>query len=589
MENLYTPRQIEIIAYLINQETQISSEQAAEYLGLSRKTLRNEAEEIADRLGEEGKLLINKKGYKLEFISDRARGELCRQLEYYGGRSSLGVRPSVFALYLLFLKEYASMQYLAEVFYLSKTAVSLEVQTLKRWVERYDGLELEVSNTRGIRIIGEEKRKRAYCAKFGTLYAFRGMPVDQEISCTYEKYLQDVREILMTVLQEQNELITGEEYRKNSRFIAVSILRTMMGYKRQDIPEKRSRNILAEKIREMVKERTGYFLNEAEVDDIGEMLRESSTLINPEYDPIVGNANLEIRLDRMEQRLSEILGTGKAPLFPEKAVVLQHLSRMELRRKAGNVAINHYNEDIVRRYPLEVHLMYRLIPEMFGGRVTKETSFMALFLGTALNSLRDKISVLLVSNQNQSVITQIREAIYQCGTPHIRVFQVIPGYVFEENPAIIREYDAVLATDQETALAAPGIFQIPCVMSYTDTENLDLYLKHCGKRVREKKRSKIRDQYLREVEIDSADGESLEEMIGFPGDEYQSYHTIDGKKLFICRISPEEENEIVVYWLKKPILFQYKRIGKILFARYREGTSGILDFFDTVKELMITE
>ena len=66
------------------------------------------------------------------------------------------------------------MQQLADIFYLSKTAVALEIDTVKRWIDRYAELDLEISGTKGIRILASEKRKRIYCATVSVKLPPRG-------------------------------------------------------------------------------------------------------------------------------------------------------------------------------------------------------------------------------------------------------------------------------------------------------------------------------------------------------------------------------------------------------------------------------
>lgn len=51
------------------------------------------------------------------------------------------------------------MQKIADIFFLSKTAVSLQIKTILRWIERNPKLELEVSSTKGLKIIAEENSK----------------------------------------------------------------------------------------------------------------------------------------------------------------------------------------------------------------------------------------------------------------------------------------------------------------------------------------------------------------------------------------------------------------------------------------------
>ena len=51
------------------------------------------------------------------------------------------------------------MQKIADIFFLSKTAVSLQIKTILRWIERNPKLELEVSSTKGLKSLLKKIQK----------------------------------------------------------------------------------------------------------------------------------------------------------------------------------------------------------------------------------------------------------------------------------------------------------------------------------------------------------------------------------------------------------------------------------------------
>lgn len=581
---MFTPRQIGIIAYLIGKDEFVSGEQLAANFDLGKKTLQSEIRDLENQLAGDCRIISGPKGYRLEYLTATAREHLHAELEAYGGKNSLGIRPSSFVLYLLFQQNYVSMQQLADSFYLSKTAVALEILTVKRWIERYDGLTLEVSGQQGIRIVAEEQRKRVYCAKFGNLFAFQSVPFPKEVSDGYATCLEAASQVLQAALPENGYLITGEEFRKISRFIAVSILRSRMGYPRGKGREGQTPNGLLRQISSGILGTTQYQLQPAELADIWALLEESNVLLPPAFHDT--KTELERQLNRMEERLRVVTGLDVDTFFPDRLLVLQYLDKAARRMKAGNVAINHYNEDIVRRYPLEVHLMYRLLLEYFGGHVTKETSFMALFLSNGLGQCRDGLSILLVSDQSPSISCQIEAALRQCADGHSITLTVLPRYVFENDPEIKKNYDLLLATDQETLLKYPEFSLIPCVLFPEDENTLSRLLGKATEKKRTFTHQEILRVYLREETINDPGEADLSEIIGYPHDGFQSYHTFGKKNIYIGRIAPDMLPQITVYDLQRPVSFQYKKIYKIIFACYPEGKAGILPFFHTVMELI---
>lgn len=578
---MFTLRQIGIIAYLIGKGDFVSGEQLSARFAFGKKTLQAEIRDLEDQLGDDCRIISGSKGYKLEYLTETARNRLYAQLDAYGGWSNMGIRPSAIALYLLFQESFVSMQQLADEFFLSKTAIALEIPTVKRWLERYHALTLEVSPQRGIRIGGNEHHKRIYCAKFGNLVAFQCAPFPAEIWKDYISYLNAAGQVLQTLLPESGYLLTGEGYREISRFIAVSILRSRMGYILEEncrIPEQES---FLQLLSCSIEQETQYRLQPSELEDIAALMEESCTLLPPTDD----DTELEQRLFQMEQRLGEITGLEDRRFFPEHNLVLQHLKKMTHRMQARDVAVNQDNEDILRRFPLEVHLMYRLIPEYFGGYVSKETSSMALFLACGLQQ-RHTLTVLLVSDRNQSIISHIKTTLEQRSDGYEIEITVFPRYLFENQPEMRSHYDLLLTTDQETLLRYPDFFLTPCVFFPKDVESISRLLQKVVMQKQDSLHRNILERYLHHETVSNNGTEFLTDIINCPHDGFQSYHPFGNKNIYIGRVAPGETPLITVYHLKKPVNFHYKKISKIIFVRHPEGDPNMLSFFDAVMEIL---
>ena len=586
---MLTMRQIDVITYLINCDGWVNGEQLTQHFRLDKKTLLSELKAIETELGKECEIESGRKGYHLKSLSDRGRRKIHDESAYYGGRSSLGVRPSAFVLYLLFQKDYTSMQQLADLFYLSKTAVALEIETVKRWIDRYDGLELEISGTKGIRILASEQRKRIYCAKFGSRHAFQSVPFDSGIIKDYTYILDTVEDILQDALSEMGLLLAGEDFYRNARYIASCVLRSRFGYEREEEPSIPSMyDALIDIIRTRISQEIAYDITQAEQNDFALLLAQGSRLnMTPIRDPLRERLITE-QLSCMEERICEILAIPCQPLYAERDAVAQHISGMLLRSRSGNVALNHYNDEIVCRYPLDVHLTSCLLPEFFDLHSSKETSFLALYLSTGLNRIRGSVSVLLVSNQNPSIICQIKSALCGFGSPAVNCVHILPSYALARNSEICQRHDILLTTDHEVLLNTPGFYLVPCILTSEDVRQLDLHFKNRAAERKEERKVEVLDNVYRHQTVSSQDV-TLEELIGTSKAYHQSCHSVGLHVLYICRIGPDECRKICVYDLDKPIMVQHKRIRRIIFTSFREGEAGMLDFFDIVADLIADE
>ena len=585
---MLTNRQIHILSYLANHEGWVSGEQLSDHFHLDRKTVQSELRLLEQELGSQGQIESSRKGYRLTTLTPAARKSIYQEITACGGRNCLGARPSALILYLMLLKDYISMQQLAELFYLSKTAVSLEMETLKRWAARYEGLSLEVSTSRGIRLDGPEDRKRSYCARFATVQAMRSVPVDQETVQAYESILQTVTDVLKQAFTAAGFWITGEAFDESCRYLAVCSLRSQMGFQ-LETPALRPAGPYAGFSAQacgQIAQICGYRFTEAEIACFAFRLEGENTLNNWAAAPFPYEA--QEGLEKLESRLQHILPTTPQPLLLRREAFLPSITKLMVRRQAGSVAINHYNEEIICRYPLETHLICTLLPDCFGLEPNKETSFLALQLASQLNQGRDTISVLLVSNQNQSVIGQIASALQGIGSPQMVRFQVLPGYAFACDPTVCADFDVLLTTDQATLMLSPQFHLIPCILTYDDVQQLDLYLKKKAESLREERQIDFLETCY---QIQHVPGSSDLSALLPPASAgcQESRQTLGSKRLYVCRTGPCETGRLWVYDLELPILFRHKKIRRVIFASFQEGQPGMLQFFTTVSEFLTKE
>jgi lichenan operon transcriptional antiterminator len=582
---MLTTRQISIISYLISKGEWVTSDELSSHFDVNKKTIQLEIKGITEILGNKCSILSSHhSGYSLEYLSEDAQNLIRDEVSRHGGRNSLGIKPSALALYFLFLDSYVTMQTLADTFYMSKTAVSIELYTVKRWVDRYEGIEMEVSNKNGIKLHADELRKRLYCSKFGTIRVFQSLPLEKNVVNDYESYLSIVGQILINVFSRFEYYVTGEEYHKNCRFIATCILRSRMGYRRFTEQEKFEHSPLILSIGEQVCQRIGYDLEKAELDDIQSMLDESSVL----YLDSLHYPDIENKLGLMENEICSILNISNVPIFNDNGMVIQQILKMYSRSKAGNTALNHYNEDIIIQYPLEFYLIFRTFPRYFNMKVTNETSFVALSLAVGLNSYRDNVSILLISNQNLSIINQIETAIYQTIPGNISEIKVLPAYLFEHDPDIRLKYDILLTTDQEVLFIDRTFYVINCILGQKDIENLIVAFLKRKNHLLDKKKRKIKEKYLVKEAVNQKQNNysSVDQVIGYAQDGTLSYHTLGGESLYIGQISSQVKTGIKVYSMDFTVDYLHKKIRKIIFAQFHSGEEDVFDFFSAVSEVI---
>lgn len=236
----FTKREMDILLILLAERDWITGEEIAGRLGISKKTVQQEIRMIEETLGLEAGLCSGqKKGYRLNGVSQEQLQRILMCLEENEAHYNMKDRTSVLALYLLFQRDYVTMDRLAEIFYLSKTTVFSEIKTLKRWMGRQGGITLEVSGTKGVLIRGKEMDRRFRCATFCMTGILKQILLDERELQQYEQELAAIR----TELAEADIQICGEDFGKICRYLAVSLLRNRLGFQGEDDEEPEKREI----------------------------------------------------------------------------------------------------------------------------------------------------------------------------------------------------------------------------------------------------------------------------------------------------------------------------------------------------------
>lgn len=273
-------RQIKILLYFINKNDWLTSDEVSDYFNVNKKTIQQEIKYISICLS--NGLVINTskhKGYRLEYISEETKKLLSEELYLKDGKNSLTSISSKIVIFLLFYKDYVTMQTLADAFYISKTAVSLKVDVIKRWIKRYKGLSLEVNRQKGIKIHGNELQKRVYCSIHATPSVFNTMPFSDSMKEEYQYFYNRIAKILKNVCIDNQLILTGEDLKKNIRFIVISIIRSKLGYIRESVSPSNSGNFLASEVVKQIHETLECRLNLIELSDIQLSLNQSNTFI----------------------------------------------------------------------------------------------------------------------------------------------------------------------------------------------------------------------------------------------------------------------------------------------------------------------
>lgn len=580
---MLTSRQIDILSYLLNERVWVTSEKLSEYFKINKKTIQHEIKDIQEVLGKSCVIEINNRmGYCVKHISEEMKYQIVNDIEVQQIHNSLESRPASIALYLLFQKKYISMQRIADTFFISKTAVAREMETVRRWMERNKGISMEVSNAKGIMVHSKEERKRIFCSVYANISIVKESKLGDNFEIIYAEYMEIIKKILQEVLVKYNYIITGEEFSKICRLINFSVLRSKMEYTIEKREKNHTIHPMINKIAEYVEVELEYRLKYEEMIDIQNAIYESSVLYaNHEH-----IEDLQDKFILLEKRIAQLLGLDYDSIFKSKEIVIQHISHMFRRAGAGNVAVNYSNEKIICNYPLEHYLISYFFLEVFDLPVSKELSFVTLFLASALEKYKNKLSVLLVSNNNISIADNIKILISK--RRKIDLFEVQPIYLYEAEKKQKSEFDILLTTEQEMLYKDSEFILLEAILESSDLKKIDTLIERKEMKIYERKRNEIISKYYNEKVINEniGDLESILKSIEDVSDPYFLYQTIGSELLYVCGIIEEGKTQIILHSLKNSIIYKNKKIKKVIFITFCKGDENIFEFFSTISYIL---
>lgn len=566
---------------LLREDDWITSEELSEKLRWSRKKVQQNMRLLTEELDGLCSIETQKnKGYLLIDLSEEFKAYILQDVYYHGTYFNLNERRAILALDLVFRDSYVSMDKLAEEYYLSKTAIFDEIRHMKRWFKRMEYLNLDVSPQKGIRIFGREEEKRFMCAAFGQMDFMKLIHIDQMAVLRYQGILKSGFKVLRKAVLAEKIMISGEDFLFILRYIGITQMRSSMGYVLEDVEGTEEPELLDELFGEL-SDAIGYSFTVSEQKILMELIQNSNMirseyLIKPEHSYI----------QEMEQFVIKKLQLKKERLFEESELLEQNIDAMLRRLSRNRHSVNYYDKDILYKYPLAIHIMSQAFRNVYGKELSRSDLLdMAVYLGGFLDNMKypSPVRVLLVGNQNFQILDNIRRYVLRI-LPFIPDrFELLPGYILDKERTYQDDYDLFLTTEPDVLLKNSNYLLIPVIMTEGNiqmlTDKIEVWVKKYNK-------SKIQE-LEKKTDLQTVDHLGDLNMI-IPADILNKTTVYALNKKTLLLICTEDTVQTGVTWitLKKCFIYDYKEISQIIFVRFDEKESGIIEYFQTVSRML---
>ncbi len=555
----------------------ITSEELSRMLEWNKKKVQQNMKWLIEDVGKEGCIETQKnKGYRVCRISERFRSEILKDTFYNEVYFNLDERRIILSMDLLFRRQYISMDQLAEDYYLSKSVVFEEIRQMRRWFGRNNDIQLEVSKQRGIYIHGEEKDKRYACTAWGPLHVLQMTKIDPDAVQCYQKSMEQAAEPLQQLLIDTGRFISGEEYSFILRYIAMSRLRSSLGY---DLPEMSGKPTAYPAFYETLSRKLGYSFSASEQIEINKMIQEATILATKSH-PDARKENLHA----LENYFNQKLKLSQPFHFEDAELVAENLNAM-LERHYHRV--NYYDKSILIKYPLEIHLVKQAFQDVFAKKLPRtEILNMAAFLGSYLDTIHSPatLHILLVGNQSFYLMENLRKYICQMLSLAPECVDYLPVYAW--NSSLSREldyYTIFLTTEPEIALKNNQFRLIPVIMTNENHETLKSILDDCCKtnHIQRMARMERNIQYKTLSHL-----EKIEILLPKENPAAITTYALNRNTLCVICTTPTVQTGVEIITLEKPFLYDFREISTINILKFKDDQQGIIDFFHAASDFL---
>lgn len=588
---MFTKRQYQILAVLSGTDLWISSGALSEAIGIGRRTIQTEIRKINEEICRQklsGDVRIcsnNRKGYFLADPEGTLRKALYRETKMDNSEDDKLVHSRRILALLLFEKDYIHIGDIAERLYFSKSTVNADLVQIKRIINRTKGVELEVSMSKGIRLVASEDMKRFMCMK-ARLEDRRLLMEQEELKWAFGK-IEDIGERVGEIFVHYQYIVSGDVCQDFVKLLVIGVARSRMGFVAW-MPENTVEiSGMAREIGGVIKEEMDYELTEAEMQYMEGRIRELNLLQKSSDVERKVNDGME----RFERMVMEEIGLDLQLEDGWKMAAGDHMQRVILRLESGRTNIGNYTKELSRSYPLELHLLRVCLCAAFDLDIPDaELGYMIPYLAEVIDRRRERPQILLVSDNSASVIFHMKSRIKNGLGDRIGEIRTVPRYVYEKKKEEYwKPYQLCLTTEHDQLLAETGFFYINPFAEQNLIRELSKKAEDMC-REREKEREKVfQGCCLVENRVYMLDvrEESPESLLGQCGISLEnkavSMQSIDNNVLCIISHNKDGKNCLRKIPLKHAMIYKGKQISVVIYVHYG-GEGDVIEFFDFVKK-----
>ncbi|KRM95048.1 licABCH operon regulator [Liquorilactobacillus aquaticus DSM 21051] len=438
------------ILSLILQQEIVHYQDISQKTGYSKKTISNHLNHIEDFLEEYEVRLTRKRGVGIQIKGDTKKINSVRKMYFGDDEVTLSLLSK-----LTFSDHPLKIQDLADVYFLSRTAIEMKLQKIKPILDQYE-IELETKGHEGLKITGTSKQKRKFAADL--LYKFWNTQSDELVFA--EKILSNIidKNLFERILRVTDEFI-GEshlnftDYGKESLVIHLAISLSRISEKKEVQNKIKGKEVCEETLFLINKLENEFQIKipntEANYLDIHiqSVKADKNKSINTSSNPGLSELLMK-NIDKYDQSLLNGLVLHLTPAIKRTALGLS----------IRNPLKDEVKKNFVRAYE-EALKLSDLVSEKYNVKFDEhEASYIALHFQAYFERKKATFSIYLVCSSGMGTAQLLKQRILQNFSSQIEVLEVLSNNEYQNiSERELKKADLVISTINISERSIPVI------------------------------------------------------------------------------------------------------------------------------------
>lgn len=622
-------RQKEIFIYLLNSDIGLSGNELAKIFHVSSRTIRSDIKCLNELLKGHGIRICSSKqqGY---FVSQQQRKlGISLVKEIFKSEENVTKIPSIpserlaFILFkLTFARDFITMEDFADMLFVSKTTVYLDIKNIIKFLENFPNLELEVSPIKGLKLKGDERAKRFLISnvlkrenkndqlmlKSSLHYVFtdENLDLNKEILFLYET--------IINVLNEYGYILTDADLSLLVKDILVDIKRIQMGFFIEENIEKDLDLTIANAIKEEIEEYFNILLNDKELEYIQQCFNTKRLLNVASKDCVLKEEGEKI----VDEFLREVKYKFNIDFMEDtnfRRNLILHLNPMLERIKANYFEDNPFKDQIKINYPFafEVSMtIVSIIKRKLNIIISEsEVSYIALHVAVALDKIHNKTNIAIICGSGLGTAQFVKSKIVSYYSDQVNILGYFPVYKLDN--VLNGDYgkaNLIISTIPLTAKINIPIVQVNPLITEYDLIRIKRYIGNPLITTREMSANGIKEKFFKEGLFQYFDEETdflnailkLTEMLKTERyiDDVETFYTsvVRRENLFSTILedmiaiphpmeSMSKKTIVAVGIFKNPAVYNGKKVKVIfLFAFNAKENENLKLLYELLKEII---